>query len=852
MKEKLEKIIGGEYGNYIYPFFWPDENDTSGIAEEVEAVYNSGIRGLCIEARPFEDFGGETWWLTVQTILEEAKKRGMKVWILDDKHFPTGYANGYIEHKYPGLRRRWLFEHHFDVYGEKKGCYIRLPFCDDDERILFACAYKRTGEAEELEGEPLVFSVKEHDEFLRFDVPAGLWRVFIIMESRNAEHRGHGWHIDMLSEKSAAVLIEAVYEEHYKYLSGYFGNVLTGFFSDEPCFAARHTERWGLDSGFYDGTVGQPGMSLPWNESVVEKMRADTENDVFALLPLLWYSHADAPETRLSYMNAVTTLWNENFSYALGNWCRSHGLIYTGHIIEDLNAHTRLSASTGHYFRGLSGQDISGIDIVLHQVQPGMSDYINAASVARGISDGRFYHYSLGQLASSLARFEPRMQGRAMCEMFGAYGWAEGAPMMKWIADFLLVRGINYFVPHAFSVKYPFDDCPPHFYARGCNPQYDGFTAIMHYVNKATELLKGAVKKTAGAIFYFAENEWMSGKDCMVGDVPAKALYDAHIDYDIVSLDYLENAVIADKKLIINGTEHTFLVIPEAKYYPGKLVSLVNGFVAQGLPVYTVTEKSGNYGNILGKKIAVQLLAGEILAEKLAYDYGKAFPKLRIAEFDSAEECVFMLFNEAPAEKAEGLIRLPVSGAYSELHFLNDAFYGGCSADGMVNISLLPGESVIFVFDGKESSFAAKDVFNSVYVPEIQWNIDVLETGIDSTYRNIVKGGELSDITALDGMSRFSGKIRYSGSFPFNEKQAVLDIGQVGYTASLCLNGKNYPVRVCAPYAWDISDALIDGDNHMEIVAANTLSNRIYDSFSTFIALESTGVQGPVKLYGKK
>lgn len=32
-------------------------------------------------------------------ILAEAEKRGMRVWILDDKHFPTGYANGILEHE---------------------------------------------------------------------------------------------------------------------------------------------------------------------------------------------------------------------------------------------------------------------------------------------------------------------------------------------------------------------------------------------------------------------------------------------------------------------------------------------------------------------------------------------------------------------------------------------------------------------------------------------------------------------------------------------------------------------------------------------------------------------------------
>lgn len=39
-------------------------------------------------------------------ILDECEKRGMKVWVLDDDHFPTGHANGMIKEKYPE-RRRW-------------------------------------------------------------------------------------------------------------------------------------------------------------------------------------------------------------------------------------------------------------------------------------------------------------------------------------------------------------------------------------------------------------------------------------------------------------------------------------------------------------------------------------------------------------------------------------------------------------------------------------------------------------------------------------------------------------------------------------------------------------------------
>ena len=84
-----------------------------------------------------------------------------------------------------------------------------------------------------------------------------------------------------------------------------------------------------------------------------------------------------------------------------------------------------------------------------------------------------------------------------MCEVFGAYGWAEGGPVMKWLLDYLLVRGVNHFVPHAFSPAFPDPDCPPHFGAAGKDPQYEAFSKLMTYGNRAAHLLTGGVRAMA-------------------------------------------------------------------------------------------------------------------------------------------------------------------------------------------------------------------------------------------------------------------------------------------------------------------------------------------------------------------
>ena len=101
---------------------------------------------------------------------------------------------------------------------------------------------------------------------------------------------------------------------------------------------------------------------------------------------------------------------------------------------------------------------MAGVDIVINQLVPGMDRGLH--SYGRGVWDLEFYNYVLPKLGSSAAHLDPKKQGRCMAEVFGAFGWHEGLREMKWIADYFLVRGVNWFVPHAFSMAaFPDWDC---------------------------------------------------------------------------------------------------------------------------------------------------------------------------------------------------------------------------------------------------------------------------------------------------------------------------------------------------------------------------------------------------------
>ena len=83
---------------------WITGESAEDSAQESEATAESGAQGIRVESRTCQDFCGEKWWHIMDAVLAAAKACGMKVWLLDDTHYPTGFANGAIKNKYPELR----------------------------------------------------------------------------------------------------------------------------------------------------------------------------------------------------------------------------------------------------------------------------------------------------------------------------------------------------------------------------------------------------------------------------------------------------------------------------------------------------------------------------------------------------------------------------------------------------------------------------------------------------------------------------------------------------------------------------------------------------------------------------
>lgn len=544
--------------DFLYPFLWVTDDDLGAVCAEIEGIRKSGATAFCVESRIHPDFCGPRWWRMMDGILAAAKERDMRVWLLDDKHYPTGSAADAIAADSP-LRPWRIKADCIDLEGLPGKIRLILNSVGDEaneDQILGVWLLRmRDGARGELLGE---VSDCVKGNFLELDYDGTPLRVCCVKQTRSgAEGAGRERYIDMLEPASVDVLIDTVYRPHYERYGEKYRDTFVGFFSDEPRFAngfANVDLRHGYDE--YNTRIGIPGMAYPYRKGLAEEILKGVPGAARGEILSLWFDLGErTSEIRCRYMDLVTRAYAENFSGRLASWCHERGLTYCGHIIEDMGAHAHLGCSAGHYFRSQRGADCAAVDVVLHQIKPFYRGR-HLAPIAGGYADPLFFDGTLAKLASSCAHIDPEKQGRALCEIFGAYGWGESLSEMAYLANHMLVRGINRFIPHAFSSVYPNVDCPPHFYCGGRNFGFAGYCIVSRYLKRMSQRLSEGQPMIRTAVLYHAEADW-SGRDFAPVDGVARTLMENQIDFDILPSDALN---CADK--------YTCLIVPWAEFLP--------------------------------------------------------------------------------------------------------------------------------------------------------------------------------------------------------------------------------------------------------------------------------------------
>ncbi len=410
------------------PFwFWNDNLSEEELARQLDDFKAHGVSAFVIHPRAGlpKDIG----WLSDRMIkfmrftVEQAAKRDMWVILYDEGMYPSGSSSGQVVAENPAFRTRGLVC--VDLDEAKPGTEVRGVRIGDN------------GELDLAENQTLISIVKRKTNGHRLaivDRPAAEGRSYIRGlhftqddPPRRPDHRevpeNHPPGADILNPEAVACFIRCVYQKYYDEFGNHFSKTVKAIFTDEPSLLAKGGER-----GMVPGTTG-----------ILEHVNAFLGYDFTEHLPTLW--HEDEPEAkryRDDYNRALQARLEVTFYKQISDWCLSHNIALTGHPMgPDDIGHLR------HF-------QIPGQDIVWRYIEPDKPSALEGAQSTQA------------KCASSAMIHLKRR--RNLNEFCGAYGHNFTFEEMKWLANWLLIRGCNLLVPHAFyySTRGPrIDERPP-------------------------------------------------------------------------------------------------------------------------------------------------------------------------------------------------------------------------------------------------------------------------------------------------------------------------------------------------------------------------------------------------------
>lgn len=320
---------------------------------------------------------------------------------------------------------------------------------------------------------------------------------------------------DLLNPEAMQSFFRHVHEKYAAHLGSYFsakGGPITGIFTDEPSLLGR----------------AQIKGVIPGTTDILEHAKRLTGTDFGPLLTSVYF--ADEPgnkENRIAWNRAVRMRMEETYYAPMSKWCKAHGLELMGHPErpDDLGVE--------RYF------DVPGQDCVWRWNLPGKTATQGAQSVNP-------------KCASSAAAHLGR--SRNSNEMAGAYGHELTFEEFKWLADYLMVRGQNWIIPHAYyySVRGPrFDERPPDVGLR--SKWADQVGRFNRYCEQLCELLATSKQVVRVAILGSGDDlHWEA----------AEVLYQNQIDFNYLEDHLLETgaAKVDQSGVSIQGLHYNVLI----------------------------------------------------------------------------------------------------------------------------------------------------------------------------------------------------------------------------------------------------------------------------------------------------
>ena len=373
-------------------WFWNDALTEDELVRQIDDFQAHGVYGFMIHPRV--GLPRAIGWMSdrflhfMHVAIEEARRRGLLVFLYDEGMYPSGASSGQVVASDPALQSRGL-DYQVLTAGEEPAL--------EPGHHLAAIAERASGTRLAFYDRPTACHVRG----LHYTDPD---------EATRAEDEPTA--ADLLNPAAVACFIRLVYDRFAEAFGEHFGTLIRGIFTDEPNEFGGKCRR-------------EKGRIRAGTTGVLEHVERLLGYDFTPRLPALWFDgEPEAARARADYSRAMRLRLHETYYRPLSDWCDAHGIALCGHPqwTDDLGSE--------RFFQ------IPGQDLVHGTILPGKPDAI----------DGR-ESVQAKCVSSSMVHLRRRQCSE---ELLGAYGHTLTYEQMKWLTDWCLVRGINLLFPHAF------------------------------------------------------------------------------------------------------------------------------------------------------------------------------------------------------------------------------------------------------------------------------------------------------------------------------------------------------------------------------------------------------------------
>ncbi|MDR6555370.1 glycosyl hydrolase [Paenibacillus qinlingensis] len=495
------------------PFWsWNDKLEIAELERQIEEMHKAGIGGFFMHARGGlqTPYMGEEWMDAIRACLVKGKELGMSPWLYDENGWPSGFADGQVPAK--GV-----------AFQQKKLMVEQVPFQNPAGHTIayyeqVENGYKLLGQADEAKAQLRIY------------------------------YEVNPFYIDALSMTAVRAFIESTYEVYWERFGEEFGDVIKGFFTDEPQFAR-----------------GQ----LPWSFELEEAFQAANGYVLKEVLPALFLQLDDSAKARYDYWACVTTMFTKAYAKQIGDWCQSKGWSFTGHVVDEQALMIQVT-STG-----------DPMAFYEHLHMPGC-DWLG-----RFIGDEPIVPKQVGSVAHQLGKKQ------TITESFGCSGWDISFADLKRIGEWQFVHGITMICQHlqSYSLKgLRKRDYPPSLFVQ--QPWWDDYKGFNDYFARLSMLLSEGTRQVEVLLLHPIRSAWTLQRGEDRSDIPrfhaafaqlSRWMCQSFIEHDYGSETIMEgHGHVKDGQLIIGEAAYCVVVLPPSVTMSRTTFTLLQQFVQQG------------------------------------------------------------------------------------------------------------------------------------------------------------------------------------------------------------------------------------------------------------------------------